>query len=85
MRKKADQKLGETVQEIDREAANEQKAGEVEREADPILVKANIDLTDDMMNKIHAKDEVGKEFDVLKADDIWGTLEEKLEEPTAKF
>lgn len=50
-----------------------------------ILVKANIDLTDDMMKKIHAKDEAGKEFDVLKAEDIWSALEEKLEEPTTKF
>ena len=52
MRRKAEAKLGETLQEIDREAANEQKAGQVEREADPILVKANIDLTEDMMKKI---------------------------------
>ena len=75
MRKEAERKLGETVQEIDREAANEEKKGQTEREPDETLVKANIHLTEDMMKKIHAKDEVGKEFDVLKADDPWNTLE----------
>lgn len=84
-RKKAEAKLGETVQEIDREGANEQKQSEVEREPNAVHVKAHIDLTDDMMKKIHAGSEANKEFDVLKADDIWGTLEEKLEEPTQKF
>ena len=40
-----------------------------------MLVKANIDLTEDMMKKIHARDVVGKEFDILQADDAWNTLE----------
>ena len=75
MRKAANVKLGETVLEIDREAANEEKKAQTEREPDELLVKANIHLTEDMMKKIHAKDEVGKEFDVLKADDAWNTLE----------
>ena len=85
MRKKAEAKLGETVQEIDREAANEQKTGDLDKEPEPILVKASIDLTEDMMKKIHARDEAGKEFDILEADDIWSALEERLEEPTGKF
>lgn len=84
-RKKAEGKLGELVQEIDRDQNQDENKGEVEREADPVHVKAHISQTDDMMKKIHAKSDAMKEFDILKADEIWNTLEEKLEEPTQKF
>ena len=48
-------------------------------------MSAHLDQTEDMMKKIHSRNEVGKEFEVLKADDIWNTLEEKLEAPPLKF
>jgi len=52
---------------------------------DAKLIKAKIDITDDMLRKFADADPKGQIIKLFKAVDLWGTLEEGIDEPTQKF
>ena len=85
-RKQAQLKYEETVMEIEQQENNKEK--EAEKSYDPIHEKAHITDTDDMLEKLLAKDKDALDYKQAlgrKFDDYYGPFEEAVIEPRQKY